>query len=135
MTDSSTTPVASIASSSGARTDILTASGSYDAFTSYSHAADLQLAPAAQDTMQRLAKPWHRRRALRIFRDETSLSATPELWPTIEDALNRSRYFIYLASPSAAHSDWVQKEIKHWLSHRLSSDSLHRPYGWRYLVG
>jgi hypothetical protein len=37
-------------------------------------------------------------RALRLFRDGTSLSATPHLWPTIELALSQSRFFILLAS-------------------------------------
>ena len=49
--------------------------------------------------VQRLGKPWYRRRALRIFRDDTSLSATPHLWPSIEEALARSRYLILLVSP------------------------------------
>ncbi len=52
----------------------------FDAFTSYSHAADGQLAPALQRAIQRLAKPWYRARALRVFRDESALSANPHLW-------------------------------------------------------
>ena len=43
----------------------------YDGFISYSHAADGRLAPAIQTGLHRLAKPWHRRRALWIFRDQT----------------------------------------------------------------
>lgn len=35
----------------------------YDAFISYSHAADGRLAPAVQAALPRLAKPWYRRRA------------------------------------------------------------------------
>ena len=35
----------------------------YDAFISYSHAADGKLAPNLQDALQRFAKPWYRRRA------------------------------------------------------------------------
>ena len=66
----------------------------YDAFISYSHAKDKPIAAALQRAVQRLGKPWYRRRALRVFRDDTSLSATPHLWPTIERALGESRYFI-----------------------------------------
>jgi len=55
----------------------------YAAFISYSHAADGKLAPALQQSLQRFAKPWNRMRALRVFRDETSLSINPALWPTI----------------------------------------------------
>ena len=40
----------------------------YDGFISYSHAADDLLAPRLQAGLQRFAKPWWKRRALRIFR-------------------------------------------------------------------
>ena len=39
----------------------------YDGFISYSHAADDLLAPRLQAGLQRFAKPWWKRRALRIF--------------------------------------------------------------------
>jgi hypothetical protein len=87
----------------------------YDAFISYSHAKDRPIAAALQSAIQKLGKPWYRRRALRLFRDDTSLSATPHLWPTIEQALGQSRYFILLASPEAAASKWVDKEVAHWI--------------------
>src|ERR671925_877325 len=89
----------------------------YDAFISYSHARDKPVAAALQSVIQTLGKPWYRRRALRVFRDDTSLSSTPHLWPTIERALGESRYFILLASPEAAASKWVNKEVEHWLAH------------------
>jgi WD40 repeat protein len=94
------------------------APSAYDGFISYSHAADGQLAPALQDALQRFAKPWYKRRALRLFRDKTTLTATPALWPTIETALNQSRFFLLLASPDAARSHWVQQELEWWLTHR-----------------
>jgi WD40 repeat protein len=90
----------------------------YDAFVSYSHAADGRLAPALQAGLQSLAKPWYRRRALRVFRDKTSLSASPELWPAIERALAQARYFVLLASPEAARSPWVEREVRWWRAHR-----------------
>jgi WD40 repeat protein len=89
----------------------------YDAFISYSHAADGRLAPALQSTLQRYAKPWYRRRALRVFRDQTGLSANPHLWTSIVDALDSSRWFILLSSPDAARSEWVGREIAHWVEH------------------
>src|SRR5258705_7059638 len=95
----------------------------YDAFVSYSHAKDKPIAAALQSVIQRLGKPWYRRRALRIFRDDTSLSATPGLWPSIESALAQSRYMILLASPDAATSPWVAKEVAYWLGHK-SADTL-----------
>src|ERR1700742_3425625 len=70
----------------------------YDAFLSYSHAADGRLAPAVQRGLHQLAKPWYRLRALRVFRDQLSLSANPDLWATIATALADSRFFILMAS-------------------------------------
>src|SRR5262245_18908198 len=96
----------------------------YDAFISYSHAKDKPIAAALQSAMQRLGKPWYRRRAMRVFRDDTSLSATPELWPSIERALDHSRIFILLASPEAAASKWVNREVAHWLDHQTTSTLL-----------
>jgi tetratricopeptide (TPR) repeat protein len=90
----------------------------YDAFISYSHAKDKPIAAALQSVVQKLGKPWYRRRALRVFRDDTSLSATPSLWPTIEQALGQSRFLIMLASPEAAASPWVSKEVAYWLDHK-----------------
>jgi len=110
-TSSQTLPHAILAS------QILVRDMTYDAFISYSHAADGKLAPRVQSGLHQFAKPLLRLRALHVFRDQTSLSATPELWSSIEGALNRSRYFILMASPDAAASAWVQREIDHWLDH------------------
>ena len=96
----------------------------FDAFVSYSHAADGRLAPALQTALQSIGKPWCRRRALRVFRDTTSLSASPELWPAIERALERSRHFILLVSPDAAASPWVDQEVGWWRAHRESATCL-----------
>jgi WD40 repeat protein len=89
--------------------------GRYDAFISYSHQRDRHLAIAMQTGLQRFAKPWYRRRALRIFRDESSLSATPGLWPTVERALAASEYFVLVASPESRESVWVAREVGYWL--------------------
>jgi WD40 repeat protein len=87
----------------------------YNAFMSYSHAADGKLAPALQFALYRFAKPWYRLRALRIFRDRTTLAVTPSLWGAIQAALDESTFFILLASPESAASVWVQQEVEHWL--------------------
>src|SRR3977135_1201930 len=70
----------------------------YDAFISYSHAKDKPVAAALQSAAQKLGKHWYRRRALRVFRDDTSLSATPSLWPTIEGATELSES-LHLQTP------------------------------------
>ncbi len=88
----------------------------YDAFISYSHAADAQLARALQLNLQHFAKPWYRLNSAQIFRDETNLAATPGAWPTIKEALRDSAHLILLASNRAADSKWVRKELAFWLS-------------------
>ena len=90
----------------------------YDAFISYSHALDGKLAPALQVALHRFAKRWFALRAVRVFRDNASLSANPGLWGSIETALSHSRYFILLASPAAAVSPWVNQEVAWWLQHK-----------------
>ena len=93
------------------------------AFISYSHQADSRLAPAIQAALKRFARPWYRIRWVAIFRDETNLGINPHLWSSIEDALERSEYFLLLASPAAARSTWVQKEVAYWLRYK-SQDTL-----------
>ncbi|MDH3247450.1 MAG: toll/interleukin-1 receptor domain-containing protein [Acidimicrobiia bacterium] len=90
----------------------------YDGFISYSHAADDLLAPRLQSALQRFAKPWWKRRAVRIFRDESSLSANPHLWSSITEALDTSGWFVLLLSPDAAKSEWVSQEIAYWVERR-----------------
>ncbi len=87
----------------------------HKAFVSYSHAADGQLAPALHSALHRFAKPWYRLRAIDVFRDKTNLSVDPGLWPSIEKALGGSEFFVLLASPEAATSVWVAREVSYWL--------------------
>ncbi|MGX1757739.1 toll/interleukin-1 receptor domain-containing protein [Streptomyces lydicus] len=87
----------------------------YDAFLSYSHAADSAKADHLRRGLQNFARSsWRQLRALRIFLDNASLSANPGLWPEIERHLADSGAFILLACPRSAGSDWVQKEINWW---------------------
>ncbi|PSK87504.1 WD40 repeat protein [Murinocardiopsis flavida] len=99
----------------------------YDAFISYSHALDdedekyapLRRGRAVQHGLHRLTLPWFRRRQrLRVFLDETSLGAGEDVWQSIEDALRGSGYFILMASPEAAESENVQREVDHWCANR-----------------
>ncbi|HEY7564221.1 MAG TPA: toll/interleukin-1 receptor domain-containing protein, partial [Acidimicrobiia bacterium] len=90
----------------------------FDGFISYSHTADELLAPRLQAALQTFAKPWWKRRALRVFRDESSLSANPHLWSSISAALDASDWFILLTSPEAASSIWVDREVAYWREHK-----------------
>ena len=53
----------------------------YDAFISYSHRAAVGRPAALQRGLERFAKKAWQPRALRVYRDETDLSASPGLWP------------------------------------------------------
>lgn len=90
----------------------------YDAFISYSHVHDRVLGPALQSALERFAKPWYRVRALRVFLDSANLTASPELWGSIENALDSSAWFVLLASADAAKSPWVDREVRWWIEHR-----------------
>ncbi|MDL5159050.1 toll/interleukin-1 receptor domain-containing protein [Actinomycetospora termitidis] len=88
-----------------------------DAFISYSHAADRDLAPAIHQALERLGKPWYRRRARTVYLDAAGLEVTPKLWTTIQGVLLEARYLVLLCSPEAAASEWVDREIRFWLEH------------------
>lgn len=89
----------------------------YDAFISYSHSDCGNIAPAIQRALENIGKPWYQlKRNLNIFRDETNLTASPELWNSIVTELDNSDNLILLASPIAKDSHWVAKEIEHWFS-------------------
>jgi TIR domain len=96
----------------------------FDAFISYSHAADGTLAAALQQGLHRFAKPLFKLRAIRVFRDETTLAMTPRLWPDIEKALRDSRFFILMADPLSAKSEWVQQEVACWLGMERAENML-----------
>ncbi|MFD9700939.1 toll/interleukin-1 receptor domain-containing protein [Lentzea sp. NPDC059081] len=86
----------------------------YDGFVSYSHAADRPLAKKLQRSLHRIGRRWYRARALRVFRDDVSLAASPDLWSSIQEALLASRTFTLLACPASAASPWVGREVALW---------------------
>jgi hypothetical protein len=90
----------------------------YAAFISYSRDADGRLAPRLEYALERFATPWYRLRAFRVFRDDASLSTNPGLWSSLTGALDHVGYCILLASPDAAESVWVGREVEYWLGHR-----------------
>jgi WD40 repeat protein len=91
----------------------------FDAFISYRHdTRQAGIARALQHALHQFAKPWYRLRAVRLYRDETDLAAHPDLWSVIVQALDRSRYLLLIASPAAAGSPWVERELVHWLAHK-----------------
>ena len=87
----------------------------YQAFISYSHSGERAFARLLQRTLESFGSTFGWRRRMRVFRDETNLAASPDLWSSVESALDQSDYLILLASPSSAASAWVDREIQHFL--------------------
>jgi len=89
----------------------------YDAFLSYAH-LDKQVTTAIQKGLHQIGRRVGQLRALRVFRDDTNLTANPDLWGKITDALDSSRFMIVVLSPQSAASHWVNEEVSYWLQHR-----------------
>jgi hypothetical protein len=89
----------------------------YDAFLSYDH-DDRPVAHGIQRGLHRIGRRVGQLRALRVFRDSTDLTASPDLWGKVTEAMDRSRYMIVVLSPRAVASTWVSKEVAYWLAHR-----------------
>lgn len=49
-----------------------------------------------------------------VFQDEKELSANADLSASLKDALDRSAFLVFLASPRSANSVYVQEEIRHF---------------------
>jgi hypothetical protein len=86
----------------------------YDAFLSYAH-RDKDVTSAIQKGLHQIGRRVGQLRALRVFRDDTNLTANPDLWAKITEALDGSRFMIVVLSPRSAASHWVNQEIDHWL--------------------
>ncbi|MEM9360484.1 MAG: TIR domain-containing protein, partial [Pseudomonadota bacterium] len=97
----------------------------YDGFISYRHTSrQIDIAASFQRALHQFAKsPWYRLRAVRLYRDETDLGASPDAWLTIEEAMDASRFLILMASPEASASHWINGEIRYWLQ-KKGQDSL-----------
>jgi WD40 repeat protein len=93
----------------------------YDVFVSYRHhQLDSDVTARLQDELQRFSRPWYRplARTLRVFRDQTNLAASPDLWGAIEDAMAASRWLLVIASPRSAQSPRVRRELEWWRERR-----------------
>jgi hypothetical protein len=55
--------------------------------------------------IERFTKPWWLLRASRVFRDDSSMSASTSLWDTIEGAMREAGCPILLATRAAAASE------------------------------
>ncbi|MDV8031752.1 toll/interleukin-1 receptor domain-containing protein, partial [Rhodococcus sp. IEGM 27] len=89
----------------------------YDAFISYAH-HDRPVAAGIQKGLHHIGRRMGHLRALRVFRDSTDLTASPDLWGKVAEAMDHARYLIVVLSPHAVASGWVNKEVSHWLERR-----------------
>jgi WD40 repeat protein len=96
----------------------MTEEAGYDVFISYGRQQDRELGPALQAKLQGFAKPWYKLRALRVYCDTANLAANPALWTELQGALKSSEWLVLLASPGAAGSKWVNREVAWWLENR-----------------
>lgn len=94
----------------------------YEAFISYSHAADASTAVALRRDLESFGRPLFRARALRVWRDSASLEMTAELLAGLHQALDDSKYLPVLLSPEAARSTWIQDEIEYFVGRRSPRD-------------
>jgi hypothetical protein len=88
----------------------------YDAFLSYTH-RDRPVARGIQKGLHQIGRRLGQLRALRVFRDDTNLEVSPDLWHKITEALDSSRFLVVVLSPMAAKSYWVDREVGYWLQH------------------
>jgi WD40 repeat protein len=90
----------------------------YNAFISYKHNSDSEIAKVLQSSLQRIGNHRYKAPVVRIYRDKTDLELTDEAWAKIKQGLENSKYLILLASPQGAQSPWVQKEVQYWVKNR-----------------
>ena len=104
--------------------------GAHDVFISYrsSRSPDREIAEQLQKTLEAYPVPLSLRKSLarparfawlpsrlRVFRDSSDLSATPDLWHAIRSELLRSRWLVVVCSPGTSQSPWIAKEIDTFL--------------------
>jgi WD40 repeat protein len=91
-------------------------SSSFDAFLSYSWAADSKVAPTIQSVLQQFLCPWYKPRARRIFRDLSYLPVSSSLSESLKLRLDASKHLIVLAAPEAKKSEGMAFEADYWFS-------------------
>lgn len=93
----------------------ITGSATLDAFLSSPPAAGDVLPSRLQVGLERFARPWWRRSALRILRDDAAPDAEAS---SIPEALASSEWFIVFISADGAVSERVQEQVAWWAEHK-----------------
>jgi len=92
-------------------------------FLSYSGKRDREILPLLQRAIEKQPRRWYRLPMLRVFLDSSGISVGPRLWQKIESGLAKSKWLVVIASPDAAASIWVDREIEWWVANK-TADSL-----------
>jgi hypothetical protein len=79
---------------------------SYDVFLSYSRETDDDTARQLQRLIRRVGRRWYRPSPIRVYRDRTNTPVSHDLSTTLKTAIDKSSYFVLLASPASAQSKW-----------------------------
>jgi hypothetical protein len=96
----------------------------YKIFISYKHS---EKSITIAETIEKDVKTYGRlifQPPMRVFRDVYQLNIGDNLSSSIMKALNNTEYLVYLASPEAAASAWVIKELMYWCSELKRPDKL-----------
>jgi hypothetical protein len=83
------------------------------AFISYGH-GDVDVARRLERGLRRFARPVFGRARVRAVRDQSSLRPSEDLWASIQHQLGHCTHLVLLASPAAAKSTWVPREVAHF---------------------
>lgn len=94
----------------------------YDGFISYAHREERKVAARLQESVEKCLPPLFRTRGLHLFRDERSSGANPDLWPSLDQELANSDWFILIATRQAAESEGVGHEIAWWLKEKSAEN-------------
>ena len=98
------------------------------AFISYSHAADSLIVPNLRRHISQAKKPFYEMFARYAVFDRADLrlkadDGKPELEAGLRSLIDKAKFFLLLASPQAAQSEWVMFEVNTWIAkngiHRL----------------
>lgn len=89
----------------------------YDAFISYCHKKqDIEVAKNLQRLLekQKIRLKDGGKGTLRVFRDQSDLSSSRDLWGEISTMLEKSQWLIPICSPPYQSSKWCMKELEYF---------------------
>lgn len=90
----------------------------YDLFISHHRDSHSWIAQIIRKKLEVFAKPFYKRHSFKVFVDQNSMNANPKLWNKLQENLLSSKYLLYIASPTSAKRDWVNREIEFWLANK-----------------